>query len=52
MQIVEIWLKTEFEGGRHQRRLDKITNIEDTMAVERAQELANIVSSAAEGQTK
>ncbi|MBC8278164.1 MAG: ribose 5-phosphate isomerase B [FCB group bacterium] len=22
--IVEIWLKTNFEGGRHQRRIDKI----------------------------
>ena len=27
-RIVEIWLKTEFEGGRHQRRLDKIEAIE------------------------
>ena len=27
MEIVSIWLKTEFEGGRHQRRLDKISNI-------------------------
>ena len=23
-RIVSIWLKTEFEGGRHQRRIDKI----------------------------
>lgn len=23
-RIVEIWLRTEFEGGRHQRRLEKI----------------------------
>ena len=29
-RIVEIWLKTEFEGGRHQRRLDKIATIEQT----------------------
>lgn len=43
MQIADIWLKTEFEGGRHQRRLDKITNIEDTMAAERAQELAELI---------
>lgn len=42
-QILDVWLDTEFEGGRHQKRLDKITNIEDTMAVEHAQELANIV---------
>jgi len=26
--IVTVWLDTEFEGGRHQRRLDKIKNIE------------------------
>ncbi|MCA9087960.1 MAG: ribose 5-phosphate isomerase B [Planctomycetaceae bacterium] len=27
-RIVEIWMKTDFEGGRHQRRLDKISEIE------------------------
>ncbi|MGI6345080.1 MAG: ribose 5-phosphate isomerase B [Bacillota bacterium] len=27
-EIVNIWLHTEFAGGRHQRRLDKITAIE------------------------
>jgi ribose 5-phosphate isomerase B len=27
--ILETWLKTKFEGGRHQRRLDKITGIEE-----------------------
>jgi ribose 5-phosphate isomerase B len=27
-RIVEIWIKTDFEGGRHQRRLDQITEIE------------------------
>lgn len=27
-RIVEIWLKTEFEGGRHARRLDKIAELE------------------------
>jgi ribose 5-phosphate isomerase B len=26
--IVETWFATDFEGGRHQRRLDKITEIE------------------------
>ncbi|MGO9112664.1 MAG: ribose 5-phosphate isomerase B [Thermoguttaceae bacterium] len=26
--IVEIWLKTPFEGGRHQCRLDKIAELE------------------------
>ncbi|MDD3839518.1 MAG: ribose 5-phosphate isomerase B [Clostridia bacterium] len=27
-QIVEIWLTTEFEGGRHKRRVDKISALE------------------------
>ncbi|MCA9133653.1 MAG: ribose 5-phosphate isomerase B [Planctomycetales bacterium] len=27
--MVNLWLKTEFEAGRHERRLDKITEIED-----------------------
>lgn len=27
-QILRIWLKTEFESGRHARRLQKITDIE------------------------
>jgi len=26
--IVERWLNTEFEGGRHQRRIDKIAQLE------------------------
>jgi ribose 5-phosphate isomerase B len=26
--IVESWISTDFEGGRHQRRIDKITAIE------------------------
>jgi ribose 5-phosphate isomerase B len=26
--IIKVWFKTDFEGGRHQRRLDKITAIE------------------------
>ncbi len=29
IRIVETWLETEFEGGRHQRRLDKISAIEN-----------------------
>ena len=28
IEILETWLSTEFEGGRHQRRLDKIKNID------------------------
>lgn len=27
-EIVRVWLRTEFEGGRHQRRLDKIRAVE------------------------
>lgn len=27
-RMVEIWLKTEFEGGRHARRVEKITRLE------------------------
>ena len=27
-RMIEIWLKTEFEGGRHARRIEKITQIE------------------------
>jgi len=29
LKIVEVWLNTPFEGGRHQRRLDKISLEED-----------------------
>jgi ribose 5-phosphate isomerase B len=28
-EILEIWLNTPFEGGRHQRRLDQIAEIEN-----------------------
>lgn len=28
-RIVEVWLDTEFEGGRHQRRVDKMMDIEN-----------------------
>lgn len=27
MEIVYAWLNTEFEGGRHQNRIDKINNV-------------------------
>ncbi len=29
LNIVRIWLETEFEGDRHQRRIDKIFDIEE-----------------------
>ncbi len=28
MEIIDIWLKTEFSGGRHKRRLDQVREIE------------------------
>ena len=28
-KMVKVWLETEYEGGRHQRRLDKITKYEE-----------------------
>ena len=31
-EILELWLDTPFEGGRHQRRVDLITAIEDGSA--------------------
>lgn len=27
-ELVKLWLSTEYEGGRHQRRLDKISELE------------------------
>ncbi|MDH5680859.1 MAG: ribose 5-phosphate isomerase B [Spirochaetota bacterium] len=29
LSIVKVWLSTDFEGGRHQRRLDKIAELEN-----------------------
>ncbi len=34
--IVDSWLDAEYEGGRHQRRVDLITEIEQTGAIEGA----------------
>jgi ribose 5-phosphate isomerase B len=31
MEIVKVWLETPFEGGRHQRRLDKFDRIDTTI---------------------
>ncbi|MBR5160105.1 MAG: RpiB/LacA/LacB family sugar-phosphate isomerase, partial [Thermoguttaceae bacterium] len=28
-RIIEIWMKTPFDGGRHQVRIDKIKALED-----------------------
>lgn len=32
LEMVKTWLDTEFSGGRHQKRLDKITDIEKAIA--------------------
>lgn len=29
LEIIDVWLCAEFEGGRHQRRLDKIARLEN-----------------------
>jgi len=31
IEILNIWLNTKFEGGRHQRRLDKINEIDTNL---------------------
>ncbi|KUK11129.1 MAG: Ribose-5-phosphate isomerase [Clostridia bacterium 41_269] len=28
LEILRVWLESEFEGGRHKRRIDKITDVE------------------------
>ena len=33
IQILETWLNTEFEGGRHQKRLDKINEIDSNLKI-------------------
>ncbi len=30
-EVVQTWLDTEFEGGRHKRRLDKLREIEESI---------------------
>ncbi len=37
-RMLEIWLTTPFEGGRHARRIDKITAIENEFCREREDE--------------
>lgn len=36
-EILEIWISTPFAGGRHQRRLDKITEIERDLGTHKHQ---------------
>jgi ribose 5-phosphate isomerase B len=33
-QVIRIWLRTEFEQGRHGRRLEKISRLEHEVAVD------------------
>jgi ribose 5-phosphate isomerase B len=40
LKIVEVWLNTPFEGGRHQRRLDKIALEEDLSYYKQGLELS------------
>lgn len=35
-QLIEIWLTTPFAGGRHRRRLDKISQIENALCIQAA----------------
>jgi len=37
-EIVELWLATGFEGGRHQRRVDELADLEDRFADPAAQD--------------
>jgi ribose 5-phosphate isomerase B len=37
-QIIEVWLTTPFAGGRHQRRVDKITQTERDLGIRLAPE--------------
>ncbi len=34
-EILKVWLETKFEGGRHQRRVDKIRTIEEQLRLPR-----------------
>lgn len=45
LKIVDKFLNTPFEAGRHEKRVAKIKNIEEIIAVEQAEKLAAMVSS-------
>ncbi len=50
LEIVRTWLETPFEGGRHQKRIQKITKIESTtMSAPRRAETGADWSGAGEG---
>ena len=43
LQITDKWMTTDFIGAHHTARIEKIKNIEDMMAVERAEQLAQLI---------
>jgi ribose 5-phosphate isomerase B len=34
-EVVKIWLETEFEGGRHSRRLEQIKDLENSLGIKK-----------------
>lgn len=42
-QILETWLATPFQGGRHQRRIDKISQVESDLGTHVAQSREKLV---------
>ena len=38
-RMIEIWLNTPFEGGRHARRVDKITELEHEVEAEQHEQV-------------
>lgn len=38
VRLLRLWLRTPFEGGRHQRRVDKIRALDSAARIERRQE--------------
>lgn len=51
-EIVKVWLETPFAGGRHQRRLDKITAIEREVGLRTADQSPAPAAAQAEPGTK
>jgi ribose 5-phosphate isomerase B len=42
--IVQTWLETAFEGGRHQRRIDQIMSIEQVTSIEQMKSIEQVTS--------
>ncbi|MEM1226736.1 MAG: ribose 5-phosphate isomerase B [Planctomycetota bacterium] len=43
-ELVLMWLRTEFESGRHQKRIEKIRRIEDPQGIEDSQETSSVTA--------